>query len=149
MQAGEGSLDLDYSSSGALSLNGGGIVASDDWAAADLTLPAPGAGGSLGANKALVIDTAGPSLAITSNRDDLKIGDEATITFTFSEPVGASFDASDISVSGGTLGPLSGTGPSIRPLSPPPPASTTARPASASPGAAIRTPWAMAGPEIR
>lgn len=110
VQAGEGSLDLDYSSSGALSLNGGGIVASDDWAAADLTLPAPGAAGSLGANKALVIDTAGPSLAITSNFDDLKIGDEATITFTFSEPVGASFDASDISVSGGTLGPLSGTG---------------------------------------
>ncbi|MGI9212161.1 MAG: Calx-beta domain-containing protein [Methylococcaceae bacterium] len=39
----------------------------------------------------------------------MKSGDTATLTFSFSEmPTG--FEASDISVSGGTLGPLTGTG---------------------------------------
>ncbi len=62
VQAGDSSADLDYVATTALALNGGTIT---DAAlnAATLTLAAPGAAGSLGANKALVIDTT-PSLWI-------------------------------------------------------------------------------------
>jgi len=52
------------------------------------------------------VDTTAPTLAIRADRTSLKIGDTAVITFTFSERPGASFDAADIAVSGGTLGPL-------------------------------------------
>lgn len=64
--AGQSSADLDYISSSALSANGGSI---QDGAGnnAILTLPVPGAAGSLGANKALVIDTVVPDTTITSS----------------------------------------------------------------------------------
>ncbi|PKU25885.1 Ig-like domain-containing protein [Telmatospirillum siberiense] len=65
VQAGDSSSDLDYSSSGALILNGGTITDSYNSAAAALTLPTPGAAGSLGANKAIVIDTTAPSTPST------------------------------------------------------------------------------------
>ena len=54
--SGHNSADLDYTSSGALALNGGTIrdAASNS---ATLTLPIPGAAGSLSANESLVIDT--------------------------------------------------------------------------------------------
>ena len=57
VQAGDTSTDLDYVSTSSLALNGGSIV---DAAAnaATLTLPAPGASGSLGANKAIVVTSA-------------------------------------------------------------------------------------------
>ncbi len=56
-------------------------------------------------------DTTPPTVAITSNKSALKIGEMATITFTFSEDPGISFTASDdITTAGGTLGSLSGTG---------------------------------------
>ncbi|WP_447749035.1 DUF4347 domain-containing protein [Pseudomonas nicosulfuronedens] len=60
VQAGDTSADLDYLGSAALAMNGGSIrdSAGND---ATLTLAAPGASGSLGANKAIVIDSA-PSL---------------------------------------------------------------------------------------
>jgi hypothetical protein len=59
VQAGDTSADLDYLSSVALGLNGGTIrdAAGNN---ATLTLPTPGAAGSLGANEAIVIDTSGP-----------------------------------------------------------------------------------------
>jgi hypothetical protein len=60
--AGENSADLDYSSSSALSLNGGTIVEQGSGQNASLTLPAPGTAGSLGANKNIIIDTAGPKV---------------------------------------------------------------------------------------
>ena len=56
VQAGDASADLDYTATTALALNGGTIqdgVGSN----ATLTLASPGAANSLGANKALVIDT--------------------------------------------------------------------------------------------
>ncbi|MEY4068716.1 MAG: hypothetical protein RLZZ332_1052, partial [Actinomycetota bacterium] len=54
MQSGDTASDLDYTSTSALALNGGTIV---DTAgnAATLTLASPGAAGSLGANKAIVV----------------------------------------------------------------------------------------------
>ncbi len=61
--AGQDSSRLDYSSATALSLNGGTI---EDTAtnpnAANLTLSAPGAAGSLGANKSIQIDTVAPTI---------------------------------------------------------------------------------------
>ena len=59
--AGNISPDLDYASTGALALNGGTI---QDAAAnnAVLTMAAPGAAGSLGAGKEIVIDTTAPTV---------------------------------------------------------------------------------------
>ncbi len=54
LAAGEASADLDYVSAAALSLNGG-TIQSLTLSPATLTLPAPGAAGSLGANKNLVV----------------------------------------------------------------------------------------------
>jgi large repetitive protein len=66
VQAGDTSSDLDYTGTTALTLNGGTIqdAATND---ATLTLPSPGASGSLGNNKALVIDTTAPSLPVISS----------------------------------------------------------------------------------
>ncbi|MCX6423287.1 MAG: Ig-like domain-containing protein, partial [Actinobacteria bacterium] len=60
VQAGDISADLDEQSASALAVNGGSIkdVAGNN---ATLTVPAPGAAGSLGANKAIVVDSVAPS----------------------------------------------------------------------------------------
>ena len=114
VQAGDSSSDLDLFSTGALTLNGGSIVQTSGGSAANLALPTPGTAGSLGANKALVIDGVAPTVTITSNVATLKAGETATITFTFSENPGASFtwdgSAGDVVVTGGTLGAISGAG---------------------------------------
>jgi thermitase len=61
--AGDTSSDLDYVSSASLTLNGGAIKdLGTSTLDAVLTLPSPGAAGSLGANKALVIDTTSPAV---------------------------------------------------------------------------------------
>ncbi len=63
---------------------------------------------------AVTIDRTAPTLAITSNRSTLKAGETATITFTFSEDPGSTFNwngsAGSVTVEGGTLSALSGTG---------------------------------------
>lgn len=61
VQAGDTSTDLDFTSTSALSLNGGTIKAQGTSTGAVLTLPTPGTAGSLGANKNLVIDTLPPA----------------------------------------------------------------------------------------
>jgi len=108
VQAGDVSTDLDYVSTSSLALNGGTIkdVAGNN---ATLTLPSLGAAGSLSANKNLVIDGVAPTLSITSNKSSLKIGETATITFSFSEAVN-NFNIGNITISGGTLGNFSGSG---------------------------------------
>ncbi|MFV0594025.1 MAG: Calx-beta domain-containing protein, partial [Draconibacterium sp.] len=59
VQAGDETADLDYTTTSALMLNGGSI--NDQFGtAANLTLVSPGAVGSLGANKAIVIDGVAP-----------------------------------------------------------------------------------------
>ncbi|MCX8516508.1 MAG: Ig-like domain-containing protein, partial [Rhodoferax sp.] len=67
-----------------------------------------------GSSPSISYDTKAPTLAITSDRSTLRIGETATITFTFSEAPGNSFawDGSmgDVDVTGGTLSSLSGTG---------------------------------------
>jgi large repetitive protein len=71
---------------------------------------AAGNDGAAGSTPSLHYDTLAPTLAIASDVAALKIGETATITFTFSEDPGASFTLGDVAVSGGTLDALSGTG---------------------------------------
>lgn len=104
VQAGDAATDLDYVSTSAFALNGGTV---NDAAgnAATLTLAAPGAAGSLGANKNIVIDTAAPSLTSSQPADDsTNFGYDDDLVFTFSEAIVAGtsganaitvFDASD------------------------------------------------------
>ncbi|MDF3932364.1 DUF4347 domain-containing protein [Pseudomonas citronellolis] len=61
VQAGDRSADLDVASSTALSLNGGSI-GNATTGVATLTLPAPGAAGSLGANADIVVDGVAPTV---------------------------------------------------------------------------------------
>lgn len=75
-----------------------------------VVVDAAGNSSAVSAPLALTVDTAGPTLAITSDAAALKAGETATVTFTFSEDPGASFSAAGIAVAGGTLGALSGTG---------------------------------------
>ena len=60
------------------------------------------------------LDRVAPTVAITASQNNLKSGDSATITFTFSENPGNTFQwdgiTGDITVSGGTLGAIGGTG---------------------------------------
>lgn len=91
VQAGDTAADLDYISSGALTLNSGTIKIAGGATNADLTLPLPNTAGSLRANKNIVIDTTAPSTPSApnmtsgtdngaSNADDLT--NDTTPTFT-------------------------------------------------------------------
>jgi autotransporter-associated beta strand protein len=110
VQAGDTSSDLDYLSTNALALNSG-TIKNGSAVDAVLTLATPGAANSLGANKALVIDTTAPTIATSSDKATLKAGETATLTFSLSE-ASNSFTDADISVSGGTLSGFSGSGAS-------------------------------------
>jgi hypothetical protein len=89
VQAGNTSADLDYLSTSALALNGGTIrdAANNN---ATLTLAAPGAANSLGANKALVIDGVAPtvsSVGSSTSNGTYKTGDAISLQVNFSEAV--------------------------------------------------------------
>jgi hypothetical protein len=88
VQAGDTSSDLDYVGTGSLTLNGGTIRDGATNNAA-LTLPAPGAAGSLGANKAIVVDTAAPTLTTLEMLDIDTDGKVDQIKATFSETLEA------------------------------------------------------------
>ncbi|TCC96256.1 Ig-like domain-containing protein [Pedobacter hiemivivus] len=64
--AGENSTDLDYSAIGSLTLAGGSTIQNSLGANAPLTLPVPGAAGSLAANKDIIIDTQAPTQTIAT-----------------------------------------------------------------------------------
>lgn len=110
VQAGDISADLDYISTSALSLNGGTIKDASNQSAL-LALPTPGAAGSLGANKALVVDGVRPAASSISLSDStLGIGETATVTITFNEAV-LGLDIGDFNVANGTLSsPISSNG---------------------------------------
>lgn len=87
--SGHYSSDLDYASTTALSLNGGTIrdAATNN---ATVTLPSPGAAGSLGANSALVADAVAPTVtgvSSTAPNGTYKVGDVLDIQVIFSEQV--------------------------------------------------------------
>src|SRR5439155_623342 len=86
---GDVAADLDYVSTSALALNGGTIkdLAGND---AALALASPGAAGSLGANKDIVIDGVRPTVSSASSttaNGTYKIGDVIAVTVRFSETV--------------------------------------------------------------
>ncbi|KJR37758.1 Ig-like domain-containing protein, partial [Vibrio sp. S234-5] len=58
-----------------------------------------------------VVDTALPSIGISSDKSALKVGETATITFTLSES-SSDFAADDITVTGGSLSGFTGSGTS-------------------------------------
>jgi hypothetical protein len=81
--------DLDYASTSALTLNGGTIKDHSGGADAVLALPAPGAAGSLGANKNLIIDTAAPKVTdVDSPTPDgtYGFGQAIQVVVTFNKP---------------------------------------------------------------
>ncbi|HWA86215.1 MAG TPA: DUF4347 domain-containing protein, partial [Opitutus sp.] len=89
VQAGDTSSDLDYVATNSLALNGGTIkdAAGNN---ATLTLASPGASGSLGNAKSLVIDTTAPTVSgVTSSTANgaYKAGDVISIQVNFSESV--------------------------------------------------------------
>ena len=91
VQAGDTSADLDYTSTSALALNSGTINDSAGNTGV-LTLPSPGAANSLGANKAIVIDTTLPTVSsFSSSTADgaYKVGATINITVNLSEAVTA------------------------------------------------------------
>ncbi|HYD59144.1 MAG TPA: DUF4347 domain-containing protein [Noviherbaspirillum sp.] len=98
--AGENSADLDYASTGALALNGATIKDSTgSHLDALLTLGAPGTSGSLGNNKAIVIDTVAPAITLSgiallsdtgaSASDFITSATAQTISATLSAGLGA------------------------------------------------------------
>ncbi len=93
VQAGDNSADLDYLSSTALTLNGGSIK--DHLGnIATLTLPMPGTAGSLGGNKAIVINTnTSPTIGGTV------AGQTATETTTVSPFTGVTITDPDVGAS--------------------------------------------------
>jgi hypothetical protein len=65
-------------------------------------------------SQAYNLDRVKPAVSISSDVSQLKAGETATITFTFSEDPGATFtwggSSGDVTVSGGTLSAISGSG---------------------------------------
>ncbi|MFW1763786.1 Ig-like domain-containing protein, partial [Acinetobacter calcoaceticus] len=72
------------------------------------TVGNPGTGDVLDGTDGFIVDLVPPTLAITTDDFELAAGETANITFTFSEAV-TGFDASDITLVGGTLGALTTT----------------------------------------
>jgi len=108
--SGENSSDLDYTSPSALS---GGTIQDLALNNAILTLPNPGAPGSLGDNKNIVVDTTAPTVVnITSSNSDgnYGIGSNISIQVVFSEPVNVSGTPTLSLNSGGTATYSSGSG---------------------------------------
>ncbi len=108
VEAGDMTSDLDYISASALSMNGQSIrdLAGNDVVA---TLAVPGAEHSLGFNKAIVIDTQAPTVALTTPVADPTNVTPFTVTATFSEDV-TGFESSDIVVGNGSVSNFAGSG---------------------------------------
>jgi hypothetical protein len=99
---GNTSADLDYADTASLGLNGGTIkdVGGND---AVLTLASPGAGGSLGGTKAMVIDGVAPTITdLSSTAADPTNSSPIPASITFSKAV-TGFSDSNITVGNGTV----------------------------------------------
>src|SRR5262249_59201952 len=111
--AGQSWAGLECSSTSAITVNGGRITPVSNGQAASLTLPAPGAAGSLGANKNIVIDTVSASVTgISSTTPDgtYGVGASIAITVTFSKAVNVTGTPQLALNSGGTAPYASRTG---------------------------------------
>ncbi|MFN5062579.1 MAG: Ig-like domain-containing protein [Pseudomonadota bacterium] len=108
VSSGHTSADLDYHSTAALSL-AGGTIRNTSGAAANLTLPTPGAAGSLGANKNIQIDTTAPTTVIQALTPLITNSHPFRVQVTFSEPV-SDFTPLDPNVTNGEISGLTGSG---------------------------------------
>lgn len=106
IQSGDISSDLDYVATNSLTLNGGFIrdAATNN---ATLTLASPGAAGSLGDNKAIVVDAVVPAVSSTAP-DGGAVSTDTSVDFTvnFSESV-SNISTDDFAL--GTTGSATGT----------------------------------------
>ena len=115
VQSGDASPDLDYLSAGALQLNGATIKSQSTESDASLTLPPPGATGSLSANANIIVDTAPPTV-LSSVRTDPNPTNASVVHFqvTFSEAVTApsvgDFSLTTSEIDGAQITDVSGTG---------------------------------------
>ncbi|MBT3378218.1 MAG: Ig-like domain-containing protein [Lentisphaerae bacterium] len=98
--AGNNSSRLEYRDTGALTLNGGGIEATDS--DVSRTLPAPGAAGSLSINASIVVDTSIPSVTLTTDQSSPSNDAQFEVVITFSEVV-QEFVSGDIGVTNGAV----------------------------------------------
>ena len=111
---GNTSSDLDYTSTSALTLNGGTINGSDG-SAATLTLPSPGGSGSLAGigddEKNFIVDGIKPTMTITASQiSNGEVYDgNLSLTFTSTEST-TNFVEGDVTLSNGTLSSFSGSG---------------------------------------
>lgn len=106
VQAGDKTVDLDYTSTAALTLSGSSIRDATTNADADLTLPAPGTSGSLGANSNVAVNGVSPTATVSVTDNALKVGETSLVIFTFSEAVHG-FTNADVTVPNGTLSAVS------------------------------------------
>ena len=116
VSTGNAATALDYSSTSALSLNGGTIVQAGLMGGtnnASLTLPTLGAGSSLSPGKTIVIDTTAPSVSSVSTsaaNGTYGIGAVFSITVSFSKAVAVTGKPTLSLNSGGTASYSSGSG---------------------------------------
>lgn len=106
---GQNSPDLDYVSTGSLTLSGGTINNAGTNLAANNTLPNPASLNSLGGAKSIVIDTLAPTVTINQHPSQSDPGTGSTVTFrvVFSEVIEpSSFSATDVQLSGTAGGTL-------------------------------------------
>jgi len=90
VQSGQNSTDLDYVATSSFDLNGATITDTYGNDPGTLSLPSPGASGSLADSKSLVIDTTGPivtSVSSTTSDGTYRAGQTIAITVTFNETV--------------------------------------------------------------
>ncbi len=100
VQAGDTSSDLEYKDVNSLVLGGGTIRNKGKTIDAVLTLPTPGAAGSLGNAKAIVIDTTSPQVATVENpgAGAYKAGQNLDFKIKFSENVTITGTGSTLSI---------------------------------------------------
>lgn len=105
VQAGDTAADLDYTGTTGLVANSDNIQ-SGTFIDAILTLPAPGAAGSLGNAADLEVDGVRPTASIGVADTALSLGETSLVTITFSEAV-TGFTNADLTIANGTLSPVS------------------------------------------
>jgi hypothetical protein len=106
--AGHTTADLDYVSASALALNGG-TIKNRAGTPVSLTLPSPGAAGSLGASKKITIDTTLPSATLSTPAGAVTKSSPILVNIVWSEMV-SGFSAEDVTVTNGAVQSLSGAG---------------------------------------
>ena len=105
VQEGDISSDLDFTGTTALMANGD-TIQSGSFIDANLTLPSPGAAGSIAASKDIVIDGVRPTASIVVADTALAAGETSIVTITFNEAV-SGLAIGDFTVANGALSGLS------------------------------------------